>query len=170
MVNCRSPVQLVCEETIVHASVLQCQLERKTPYWSITQLSEGVYDVTSPGFYGEEGYPNNTYCVWNVANGGLTSYHFIYQELQEPDDCEEPGCDCPDFVKIKMGTKEMRLCGSDDMPSMTSMDNNDGVSPDGLHVKFCSDNKHTAKGFYLMATRSAQSEQKRETIQVSIVN
>ena len=153
---------------IVDTSVLQCQLDRKTAYNPITQISEGMFEITSPGFYGEDGYPNKTYCVWNVANGGIASYHIIHQELQEPGNCEGPGCDCPDYIKIKMGVNEVKLCGSDDIPSMTSMAYKYHVSSDGLHVKFCSDNKYTTKGVFLRATKSAQTEQKRQAIQVGI--
>ena len=106
-----------------------------------------MYHIHSPRYYIENGYPNNTYCVWNVANSGLVSYHIIDQQLQEPRtrDCEGPGCDCPDSVKITMGTNEVKLCGSS-MPSMNHL-----VSSNGLHVKFCSDNKHSAKGIFIGA-------------------
>ena len=127
-----------------------------------------MYEIYSPQFFTGSDYPNNTYCAWNVANGGIVSYHIIYQQLQEPrtHDCEGPGCDCPDSVKIKMGTNEVKLCGSPNMSSMTSMAYNYQVSSNGLHVKFCSDNKHSARGFLISATKSPE-EQKRATKQVT---
>lgn len=44
-----------------------------------------------------------------------------------------------------MGTNEIRLCGS----SHISL--HEQLSSNGLQVKFCSDNKYTARGFNLLA-------------------
>ena len=113
-----------------------------------------MYHIHSPRYYTNSDYPNNTYCVWNVANSGVVSYHIMDQQLQEPrtHDCEGSGCDCPDSVKITMGTNEVKLCGSS-MPSMKHL-----VSSNGLHVKFCSDNKHTAKGVFIRAYKFYDKE------------
>ena len=88
------------------------------------------------------------------------------QQLQEPrtNDCEGPDCDCPDFVKITMGSNEVKLCGSV-MPSTVCTVKN-LVSSNGLHAKFCSDNKHTAKGINILATKSPETK-KREAKQVA---
>ena len=82
------------------------------------------------------------------------------QQLQEPmtDDCDGLGCDCPDYVKIKMGRNEDKLCGN-------MLMYNYRVSPNGLHMKFCSDNKHTAKGIYILAVKLSGTR-KRETKEV----
>ena len=122
-----------------------------------------MYEISTPRFHSMNGYPSNTYCVWNVADSGFVSYHVMEQQLQEPmtDDCDGPGCDCPDYVKIKMGKNEEKLCGN-------MLTNNYGVSPNGLHVKFCSDNKHTAKGVYIRTSKLPKI-QKRETKQVATV-
>ena len=125
----------------------QCKLERKTDYKPIDQIRDAMYHIHSPRYYTHNDYPNNTYCVWNVANSGVVSYHIMNQQLQEPmtHDCNGSGCDCPDGVKIIMGSNKMKLCGSR-MPSMSYL-----LSSNGLHVKFCSDNKHTAKGIFIGA-------------------
>jgi len=80
-----------------------------------------------------------------VANTGLVSYRIVDQQLQVPSRCNKTGCDCPDSVEITMGAKKIRLCGSN-TPSPTNQ-----LSLDGLHVKFCSDNKYSAKGIHLLA-------------------
>ena len=102
-----------------------------------------TYQIYSPQY---NGYPDNTYCVWNIANTGLVSYRIIDQQLQEPSNCSGPGCDCPDSVKISAGVHESKLCGSHD-PSLS----NNRQSPEGLQVKFCSDNKQNARGFRMEA-------------------
>ena len=124
----------------------ECKLQRKIKYKAIDQ-SEDVYQIYSPRYFGYNEYPNDTYCVWNVANKGLVSYQIVDQKLQEPSDCDAPSCDCPDNVKITMGSNEIKLCGSD-MPTLSTQ-----FSDDGLQVKFCSDNTETAKGFHLLAYR-----------------
>jgi len=77
-----------------------------------------MYLIHSPRYYHGD-YPNITYCVWNVANSGFVSTHIMDQQLEEPrtHDCWGPACNCPDNVKITMGTTEVKLCGSV-MPSM----------------------------------------------------
>ena len=93
------------------------------------------------------------YCIWNIANEGLVTYRIIDQQLQEPDECEGPGCDCPDSMTFKMGVNEVKLCGSRMPPIVNQM------SSDGLQVKFCSDNMHNANGILVMAYRyNNQSE------------
>ena len=143
----------------------ECKLERKTGYESIEQITEGDYQIYSPRYYHNEDYPNNTYCVWNVANSGYITYHIMEQQLQEPadsDSCDGPGCDCPDGVTITMGTNGFKLCGTNPSTSYHASSN-------GLHVKFCSDNKHTDKGFFIRAYQpsSGTTVGKRETQQVS---
>ena len=65
--------------------------------------------------------------------------------------CSEKGCNCPDNVKISAETNEITLCG-DKMPIPSGH-----LSSNGLHVTFCSDNKHTAKGVHLLARRLGES-------------
>ena len=74
------------------------------------------------------------------------------------------GCDCPDSVKITMGANEMKLCGSK-IPKFDIQTSN------GLNVKFCSDNKHTARGFLMEASKPPNhvEKQKREGKQVNVV-
>ena len=130
----------------------ECELERKTGYESIPQVVEGEYQIYSPLYYHDEDYRNNTYCVWNVANSGFVSFHVIDQQLQQPanaNSCSGPGCDCPDGVTVTMGTNGFKLCGST-LPSPPLH-----VSSNGLNVTFCSDNKHTAKGFLMRAYTSS---------------
>ena len=104
------------------------------------------YDIYSPQYFDVEDYPNNTYCVWNVANTGFVSYHIVDQKLQEPTDCDKTGCDCPDYVKITMGSNEtIMLCGTD-IPTVPTQ-----FSDDGLKVEFCSDSTESVKGFHLLA-------------------
>ena len=127
-----------------------------------------MYHIYSPHYYSNNDYPNNTYCVWNVSNSGFVTYTIMDQQLQEPEtgDCNGVGCDCPDSVKIT-GSYEVKLCGS----SMSSTDPPFYmVSSNGLNVKFCSDNKYTAKGFDMVAYKpSNHAKQKRETKQVNII-
>ena len=164
--------EILCYEKRViyylpHCSILlyqskPLQLERKTGYELIPQMSGGTYEIYSPQFHAGNGYPNNTYCVWNVANSGLVGYHIMNQQLQEPKthNCEGSDCDCPDSVKIKMGRNEHKLCGSTGNYTYQ-------MSSNGLHVKFCSDNKQTAKGINIFATKSSGT-QKRETKQAEV--
>ena len=154
------PQKRVCKKKKINAFISQCHLERKSDYRLIRKIFAGTYEIQSPHFHSGNGYPNNTYCVWNVANSGVVNYHVMKQELQEPmmDDCDGPGCDCPDYVKIKKGRNEEKLCGN-------MLTYNYQPSPNGLHVKFCSDNKHTAKGIDIWATISEM--QKREAKQVA---
>ena len=93
------------------------------------------------------------YCIWNIAEEGLVTYRIIDQRLQEPSNCEEPGCDCPDSMSFKMGVNEVKLCGSKMPPIVNQM------SSGGLQVKFCSDHMHASKGILVMAYRyNNQSE------------
>ena len=143
---CR-PQEEQCNLELGSISVPACQLERiytKKLYESNHQSAE-KYEIYSPRYFETEDYPNNTYCVWNFAITGFVSYHIVDQQLQEPNDCDETGCDCPDSVKITMGTTEITLCGTD-MPMIPAQ-----FSDDGLKVEFCSDNIKTAKGFHLFA-------------------
>ena len=138
-----------CDWEEVNITVPTCQLERRTSYRSIPRNWDSIVEIFSPGYFGNNGYPNNTYCVWNVADTGLVSYHIIDQQLQEPSNCSGPGCDCPDSVKISAGVLEIqKLCGS------SSHDQLHSLSSNGLQVKFCSDNKQNAKGFLMMAATS----------------
>ena len=143
----------------------RCKLERKTAYESIQQIALGEYHVYPQRYYEDANYPNNTFCVWNIANSGYVSFHIMEQQLQAPANasiCAGPGCDCPDSVRITMGTNGLKLCGA--TPPSTRYH----VSSNGLHVKFCSDNKHTAKGFFIRAhiTSNDTVEKKREVKQV----
>ena len=146
----------------------QCELERKNDYKTIDQFRVGnldiMYHIHSPRYFTDSDYPNNTYCVWNVANSGLVSYHIMNQTLQEPvtQNCNGSGCDCPDYVKITMGSNEVKLCGNT-MPSTPYL-----LSSNGLHVKFCSDNKHTAKGIFIGAYKFSTYGifRKRKAVQV----
>ena len=100
-----------------------------------------------------------------MADTGLVTYHIMDLQLQEPvtKGCDGPGCDCPDSVKMMMGNTEIKLCGST-MPSMNYL-----ISSNGLHVKFCSDNKHTAKGFNMIVNKFSDIEilKRREAKQVT---
>ena len=131
-----------------NVTILSCQLERKSNYKPIERIrneSSGNYQIYSPQYYGYSEYPNNTYCVWNVADTGFVTYRIIDQRLQEPSNCDGPGCACPDSVKISVEANEIMLCGSQ-LPQVTWQ-----MSSNGLQVKFCSDNKQTAKGFIILA-------------------
>ena len=136
-----------CEWVLGNISETTCQLERKYTKWlyASSYQSTEVYEIYSPQYFDVENYPNNTYCVWNVANTGFVSYHIVDQQLQKPTDCDETGCDCPDNVKITMGSNEITLCGNN-MPTVPTQ-----FSDDGLKVEFCSDHAETAKGFHLQA-------------------
>ena len=124
-----------------------------------------IYQIHSPHYFIHDNYSNNTYCVWNVADTGLVTYHIMDQQLQEPviKGCDGPGCDCPDVVKLTMGNTKIKLCGST-MPSMNYL-----ISFDGLHVTFCSDNKHTAKGINMVVNKFSDSGalKRREAKQVT---
>ena len=91
------------------------------------------------------------YCIWNIAEEGLVTYRIIDQQLQEPSDCEEPGCDCPDSMSFEMGVNKVKLCGSKMLPIANQL------SSDGLQVKFCSDHMHASKGMFVMAYRHNMS-------------
>ena len=150
----------------------QCKLERKGRYKPIERLARtnemDIYQIHSPHYFIHDNYPNNTYCVWNVADTGFVTYHIMDQQLQEPvtKGCDGPGCDCPDSVKMMMGNTEIKLCGSN-KPSMSYL-----VSFDGLHVKFCSDNKHTAKGINIVVNKFSDVEilHRREAKQVTYLH
>ena len=159
------PQEEKCDWEMGTISIPSCQLERKIAYKPIDQIEEEtfgiIYQIYSPRYFGYKEYSNSTYCVWNVANEGYVSYHMVDQQLQEPfSSCNKstPGCKCPHNIKITMGANEISLC-SNDMSMVTG-----NVSPNGLQVKFCSDNKYTVRGFHLLAYKiqSASSVEKRE--------
>ena len=140
---------MVCSYPLRNVTVLDCELIFK---WDreISQQNETfgtIYQINSPQYFGYETYPENMYCIWNIANKDLVTYRIIDQRLQNASDCNGPGCDCPDAMMVRMGSNEVKLCGSA-MPSMVNH-----MSSDGLQVKFCSDHMHTAKGILLMAYR-----------------
>ena len=138
------PQEEKCGWEVGTISVPTCELQKAAKNGTIHE-TEGVYQIYSPRYFGYRNYPNNTYCVWNVSVTGLVSYQIVDQQLQEPLDCDGPGCDCPDSVIISMGSDEIKLCGTD-MPTLSTQ-----FSDDGLQVKFCSDNTESAKGFHLLA-------------------
>ena len=146
-----SPQKEQCGWEEATIAVPACQLERKINYKTIEHRDD-VYNIYSPRYNSYNEYPNNTYCVWNIADTGLVSYQIIDQQLQEPLDCNDTGCSCPDSVKISMGTNEITLCGNETLMQPQ-------LSSNGLNVKFCSDNKHTAKGIHLVVTRHLNVEQ-----------
>lgn len=146
------PQEEKCHYEVRNISVPTCELQRKSHKNKTIDLSEEVYQIYSPRYFGYRDYPNNTYCVWNVLATGLVSYQIVDQQLQEPLDCDWPGCDCPDNVKITMGSNEIKLCGTE-MPTVSTQ-----FSDDGLQVKFCSDNTESAKGFHLLAYVLTDSE------------
>ena len=133
-----------------NVTVLSCELSPRLPTKEISQRNDTygtIYQINSPYYFGYRQYPNNMYCIWNIANEGFVTYRIVDQQLQEPDNCNGPGCDCPDNMKIKMGANEIKLCGSKMPPIVNQM------SSDGLQVQFCSDNMHTSKGILMMAYR-----------------
>jgi len=89
--------------------------------------------------------------MWNIANDGMVTYRIVDQQLQNASDCDEDGCDCPDFMKINMGKNEIKLCGSS-MPQLANQ-----ISLDGLHLSFCSDSHHKSKGILVMAYKHRSS-------------
>ena len=138
-----------CSYPLRNVTVLDCQLNIKFNK-EINQQNESfgtIYQVNSPRYFGYRTYPEDMYCIWNIANEGLVTYRIIDQQLQNASDCDGPGCECPDTMMVRMGSNEVKLCGST-MPPMVNH-----MSSDGLQVKFCSDNRHTAKGILLMAYR-----------------
>ena len=126
-----------------------CELEKiRTKSIDQRNVTHGIiHQINSPNYFSMREYPNNLYCMWNIANDGLVTYRIVDQQLQNATDCEEDGCDCPDFMKIKMGKNEIKLCGSS-MPQLTNQ-----ISSDGLHVSFCSDSHNKSKGILVMAYR-----------------
>ena len=140
---------MACSYPLRNVTVLDCELYKK---WDreISQQNETfgtIYQINSPQYFGYETYPENMYCIWNIANKDLVTYRIIDQRLQNASDCDGPGCNCPDAMMVRMGSNEVKLCGST-MPPMVNH-----MSSDGLQVKFCSDHMHTAKGILLMAYR-----------------
>ena len=138
-----------------NVTIIDCKLEHRFDK-EINQQNEScgtIYQVNSPHFFENHTYPENTYCIWNIANEGLVTYRIIQQQLQNAGDCDGPRCDCPDSMIVRMGHNEIKLCGST-MPPMVNH-----MSLDGLQVKFCSDNKHEAKGILLMAYRHNNQEE-----------
>ena len=131
--------------------MLDCKLVPRGETKEINQQNETygtIYRINSPYyFHRNRSYPNNTYCIWNIADSGFVTYRIIDQGLQEPHNCSGPGCDCPDYMKFKMGAYEIKLCGSKMPPIVNQM------SSDGLQVEFCSDNMHSSKGILAMAYR-----------------
>ena len=140
-----------CTKESRNVTVLDCHLVPRVETKEINQRNETygtIYQINSPYyFHGHRSYPNNTYCIWNIADSGFVTYRIVDQRLQEPHNCSGPGCDCPDNMKIKMGANEIKLCGSKMPPIVNQM------SSDGLQVKFCSDNMHSSKGILVMAYR-----------------
>ena len=63
-----------------------------------------------------------------------------------------------------MGTNEITLCGNEMLFPPNQLSSN------GLKMTFCSDNKHTAKGFQLIARRLGESleTQKREVMIIQV--
>ena len=139
----------ICE-TRVNVTIPYCEL-RPLRHKNISQRTEEfgtLYQINSPNYFRYRNYPNNIYCVWNVANEALVTYCIIDQMLQNATTgCDEnyEDCKCPDFMKIVMGGNELKLCGSK-RPVVTSQ-----MSSDGLHIKFCSDNAIRSRGFLVMA-------------------
>ena len=139
-----------CTTPLRNVTVLDCKLIPRQPTKEIDQRNETfgtIYQINSPRYFGYNAYPDNMYCVWNVADEGFVTYRIIDQKLQNKSDCDGSGCDCPDTMTIEMGNNEMKLCGSKMPPIVNQM------SSDGLKVTFCSDNMHSAKGILLMAYR-----------------
>ena len=137
-----------CNFVRTNVNVLDCKLVKRLTTRKINQRSETfgtIYQINSPHYFNDHNYPHGMYCVWNIANAGFVTYRIVEQQLQGPSDCDGPGCDCPDSMKIKMGANEIKLCGSKMPPVVNQM------STDGLQVKFCSDNEHNAKGVLMMA-------------------
>ena len=136
-----------CQWENINITIPSCQLERNTNYKPIRTRSAGgkIYQISSPQFFVYSDYPNNTYCAWNVADTGNVTYRIIDQRLQEPSDCNRSGCACPDSVKITMEANEIMLCGGK-LPPISNQ-----ISSNGLQVRFCSDNKQSARGFLIMA-------------------
>ena len=125
-----------------------CKLIQRTSFQEIDFIQDSfriIYQINTPHYFGYNEYPNNTYCIWNVADGGFVTYQIIDQQLQEPSDCDGRGCDCPDSVTITRGANVIKLCGN----TTTSL--GFGISLNGLQVKFCSDNMLGSKGFHMLA-------------------
>ena len=128
--------------------MLDCKLIQITSFQEIDFIQDSfgiIYQINTPHYFGYNEYPNNTYCIWNVADKGFVTYCIIDQQLQEPSDCDGPGCDCPDSVTITSGASETKLCGTT-TPSLVNQ-----VSTNGLQVTFCSDNMLGSKGVLMMA-------------------
>lgn len=104
-----------------------------------------IYQINSPNYFLLREYPNNLYCMWNIANDGLVTYQIVDQQLQNATDCDGDSCDCPDFIKIVTGGNELKLCGSG------KRDISSQISDVGLQVKFCSDNAIASKGILILA-------------------
>ena len=137
-----------CKYPLRNVTVLDCKLIQKTSFQEIDLIQEGfryTYEIYTPRYLGNNEYPDNTYCIWNVADKGSVTYRIIKQQLQEPSDCDERGCDCPDSVTITMGANEVKLCGSKTVSSFNQ------YSSDGLQVKFCSDIMLGSKGVLIKA-------------------
>ena len=126
-----------------------CKLIQRTSFQEIDFIQNSfgtiVYQIYTPHYFGYNKYPDNTYCIWNVADEGVVSYLIIDKQLQESGDCDGPGCNCPDSVTITSGANEIKLCGNP-TPSLIYP-----VSTNGLQVTFCSDNMLGNKGFYMIA-------------------
>jgi len=139
-----------CTTRKANVTIPDCKLISRTPDKEINQREEEfgtIYQINSPNYFGYKEYPNNMFCVWNIANGGLVTYRVVDQQLQNASDCEDEACKCPDHMKITMGGNEMTLCGSR-RPDISNQ-----MSSDGLHVKFCSDSAVNSRGILLMAYR-----------------
>lgn len=106
-----------------------------------------TYRINTPKYFSCDSYPNNVYCVWNIANKGFVTYRIMDKQLQEPSDCDGPGCNCPDSFTISAGDDEIKLCGN------TKFSIVNRFSWNGLQMTFCSDNKYGAKGILMTAYR-----------------
>jgi len=130
-----------------------CVLEKiRTKLIDQRNVTHGIiHQINTPNYFSLKEYPNNFYCMWNISYNGLVTYRIVDQQLQNATDCEEDACDCPDFMKIKMGRNEIKLCGSS-MPQLTNQ-----ISSNGLHLSFCSDSHHKSKGILVMAYKHKSS-------------
>ena len=136
-----------CKYVLKNITVLDCKLIQRI-FREIDFRLETfgiIYQINTPRYFGYNAYSANMYCIWNVADEGFVTYRIFDQQLQEPSDCDGPGCDCPDSVTVTSGASETKVCGSA-IPSLINQ-----LSPNGLQVKFCSDNMLSRKGVLILA-------------------
>jgi len=156
-----------CTTRKANITISDCELVSRTLDKKINQREEEfgtIYQINSPYYFGTREYPNNVFCVWNIANEGLVTYRVVDQMLQDASDCDDEACKCPDHMKITMGGNEMTLCGSK-RPDISNQ-----ISSDGLHVKFCSDNAVNSRGILVMAYRHKGSQVTRRPLQLVGIN